>query len=367
MKAPWTRVFVPGVLLGVLAVVLAGCVARPAASNPEETAPPGGAGDYLFCFWNVENLFDDHDDHRRDPDKAYDEWFAEDEAARKLKYDHLAAVLAGLNNGRGPDIMAFAELETTERPLELLRDALNARLADKALHYTHFAWKDPHGGRTICTGVLTRLKLDADRTHLHGRRLRILEVHVEANGHDLVVIASHWTSRVSDKEGEGRDKYGDQVYGVYKAMYRANPNVDLLVCGDFNDPPDDDSVTAHLHAVGDLDRVRRSTADEPLLYNLMWPKLVALKANPQESRDFTHYHAGQKYIFDQIAVSPGMLDGQGWSCDPKSVEIVANERTTEKPPRIPFRIPWRFGNRKDTFPRGCSDHLPVTVRLRVAG
>jgi endonuclease/exonuclease/phosphatase family metal-dependent hydrolase len=372
MKNPWTRVFLPGLLLGLAALCAAGCfqVNAPPPSNPsptvEESNAPGAATDeYLFCFWNVENLFDDKNNDRNPPDKAYDEWFAEDEKARTLKYNNLAKVLTSLNNGRGPDILALAELETTERTAELLRDALNAHLKDNALHYKHIAMKDPKGGRTICNAVLSRLPLVGNKTQLHGRRLRILETHVNVNGHDLVIIASHWTSRVSDQEGEGRDKYGDQIYGVYKGMFISNPKVDFLVCGDFNDPPDDESVTAHLHAIGDLEKVKKSTKEDPLLYNVMWPKFEDLQKN-EDSRSFTHYHAAKKYIFDQIAVSPGLLDDDGWGCDPKSAEIIANEMTTEKRPRIKVPIPWRFGNRNDKFERGCSDHLPVTLRLKVA-
>ena len=39
-------------------------------------------------------------------------------------------------------------------PNDKVRDALNARLKDKALHYKSFAMKDPQGGRAICTAVL---------------------------------------------------------------------------------------------------------------------------------------------------------------------------------------------------------------------
>ena len=76
-------------------MALSGCFV---ASAPQ----PQPAEGYLFSFWNVENLFDDKVNHYRDPDKAYDEWFAEDEKARKQKYDNLARVLTGLNGGRGP-------------------------------------------------------------------------------------------------------------------------------------------------------------------------------------------------------------------------------------------------------------------------
>ena len=44
---------------------------------------------YLFCFWNVENLFDDKVNPKLEKaDKEFDEWFANDkEALAKLSDD----------------------------------------------------------------------------------------------------------------------------------------------------------------------------------------------------------------------------------------------------------------------------------------
>jgi endonuclease/exonuclease/phosphatase family metal-dependent hydrolase len=346
------RWVVPLTVLVPLLLAVAGCALPPAPA-------PGEGRNYLFCFWNTENLFDDKlNGWKVEPDKTFDRWFAEDEPARRQKYENLSRVLVGLNGGKGPDILAVAELEN-ERSAELLAEALNARLKDPALRYKNIAFKDPHGGRHIATAVLTRLPLVPDRTHLHGRRLRILEAVVKVNGKELVVLASHWTSRVSDEKGEGRAKYADQIYGTFLGMYKANPNVDVLICGDFNDNPDDPSVTEHLHAVSDEAKVRAG-GEEPYLLNLFG------KRWEEDRKEGTHYHRGKWYIFDQIVVSPGMLNPDGWQCEVKTAEIV---RTG---PNLLDRHgrPLRFGTEKDKVPlseRGSSDHLPVTVRLRVAG
>jgi hypothetical protein len=60
-------------------------------------------------------------------------------------------------------------------------------------------------------------------------------------------------------------------------------------------------------------------------------------------------------------VSPGLLDDHGWSCDPESAEVV----NSLVRPGDRQRRPWRFGSERDQFPRGYSDHFPVTVRLKV--
>jgi endonuclease/exonuclease/phosphatase family metal-dependent hydrolase len=301
----------------------------------------------LFCFWNVENLFDDREDGRvQAADKEFDAWFANDPVALKLKLQHLSDALLQLNGGKGPDILALAEVENP-RAAELLRQTLNGRLGDPSLHYQNLLMKDLDAGRHIAPAILTRLPVRGNRTQLHGRRQRILEGHVTVNGHDLIIIASHWTSRVTDKDSHNRGDYGDQIYGLYRAMARTNPAVDLLVAGDFNDPPDAASVTGHLHAY--------ETGNGDGLCDLF--------AGKDPSSFGTHYFRDHWAIFDQIVVAPGLFDTRGWSCDPASTRTI---NTLTRPGDRKHR-PWRFGSRHDRAPRGYSDHFPVTVRLMVEG
>jgi endonuclease/exonuclease/phosphatase family metal-dependent hydrolase len=324
---------------------LFGCV------EGQQVAASGMPRDYLFCFWNVENLFDDHLDGRENKgDKEFDTWFARDPAALQLKLNHLSDALIRLNGGRGPDILAVVEVET-RRAAELLTEALNRRLDNPDLAYKHVLMKDVNGGRHISPAIITRLPVRGDRTRLHGSRLRILEGHVDVDGHDLVVLASHWTARVTDEDGSHRAKYGDQLYGVFRAMATNNPAVDLLICGDFNDPPDAPSVVDHLHA----------TADRRFLTAGGAPRLLDLFGDKDAQAGFgTHYYR-KWYIFDQIVVSPGLLDREGWSCDPDSAQTV--NRLVRAGDR--HHHPWRFGGEHDRGERGYSDHFPVTVRLSV--
>src|SRR5262249_8547364 len=90
------------------------------------------AGTYLFCFWNVENLFDDVDDHRKSKgDAEFDGWLGSDKEALKHKLDHLADVLMALNDKRGPDVLGVCEVES-ERAAQMLADVLNKRLDKEA-------------------------------------------------------------------------------------------------------------------------------------------------------------------------------------------------------------------------------------------
>jgi endonuclease/exonuclease/phosphatase family metal-dependent hydrolase len=361
MLPSWCGRLLTAAVLGGLALLLAGCPGPVGFPGPDGEPLPGaqaGPGSYLFCFWNTENFFDDKDDGRRSKgDAEPDRWFATDPEALQTKLDHLCGVLLPLNNGKGPDILALAELES-ERSAELLQQALNKRLADRSLHYKNILFEPVAGGRHISTAVITRLPVEHNRTDLLDKRRRILEGRVKAAGKTLVVIASHWTSRVSDKKGAGREKYADLIYGHFKSMFLANPKVDLLVCGDFNDNPDDPSVTDHLRATGDLDAVLTAARTrEPLLFNLF--------AGPYRNGEASHFFGSRRnpkrYLFDQICVSPGMLDREGWWCHVDSARVVKQMATRDGRPN-------RFGNRRDRRPlgaRGASDHFPVTVQLSV--
>lgn len=345
--------------------VLAIGLVVPAGCNLQEPAPvsPPASGNYLFCFWNTENFFDNRvNGWRNEPDKDFDRWFSDDNAVFEQKVKNLTEVLAPLNDGRGPDILALAEVEADSRAAEALMESLNKAIKPEAAPYRHLLMKNPHGGRNIATAILTRLPVVADRTQLIGKRHRILEGHIEVEGRDLAVLATHWTSRVSDKAGEGRDKYADQIYGRFRAIHKANPDVSLLICGDFNDNPDDPSVVKHLHGTGDLNRVK-DNGDPPLLYDLF----ANLWAEKKTAGVGTHYYRGKAFCFDHLVVSPGMLNGRGsWECLVETAEIVKHRFVVPRGRNKGH--PLAFGNGKEKVPlseRGVSDHLPVTVRLHL--
>jgi hypothetical protein len=125
------------VRIGIAVLVLiAGLCFLVVYSFRHKPAPPeadkggadlSGGGTVVLCHWNMENLFDDRDDKRRQPDEEYDSWFVNDPEARKLKYQRLTEALLKLNNGVGPDIVVGNEIESY-RAAELLKDSLNANL-----------------------------------------------------------------------------------------------------------------------------------------------------------------------------------------------------------------------------------------------
>lgn len=328
--------------------------------TPPVAAPPGpgGAGSYLFCFWNVENLFDDRDDKRNNIDDPYDDAFAHDDALRRLKYDHVSDALLRMNAGAGPDVIACVEVESA-RAADLLKESLNAKIADPARRYATVAMKELSAGRHIAPCVITRVGVAPGSTRLHGGNLRVLETRLVSNGHELTVLATHWTSQLSQKGGghgeAGRERYARVIREVVTDIAGHDPAADILVCGDFNDTPDSDPVVHDLKAVGDRSRVTPSA--DPFLLDL-------LSGKPPE-RYGTLWYGGKPLIYDHVCVTPGMLDARGWGCDPDSVTVVTEGLIR---PGASRRQPWRFGNpdqKMNPSDRGYADHFPVAVRLTV--
>ena len=152
-------------------------------------------------------------------------------------------------------------------------------------------------------------------------------------------------------------------------MYKSNPNVSLLVCGDFNDNPDDASVKDHLHATGDLAGVK-AAGDPPLLYDVFAPLWAENKGKEEKEKAGTHFYRGRAFIFDHLVVSPGMVNGKGgWQCLVETAKIVTHKDRFVVPRGRNKGHPLAFGTEKEKVAlseRGVSDHLPVTVRLKLA-
>jgi endonuclease/exonuclease/phosphatase family metal-dependent hydrolase len=351
------------ILLAVGTVVAIGFVVWSATSKRERPIPIVGNGKpatVLLCAWNVENFYDDHDDANIKDD--LEDWFGNDPAAFKEKVDHLAKGLLLMNGGAGPDIACLCEVEN-ERCMTALMEALNAKLQAVGMGdrlYTHVLFKGDNTGRHFAPGILTRLNVTGDRTRKLGTRFngRILEGHINANGHELIVIAAHWTSRVSDGEDDGRRRlsYANDCYGRVNAILHENPDADIVVCGDFNDNFSDVSIQKGLRARDNAEAVRDSKGD-PLLLDLF------AKWDRNGDPPGTIHGQGKWSVFDHICVSRGLLDNNGWSCELDTAKIFAPKELRHGRVGEPFK----FGRRNQTGERGYSDHFPVTVQLHVAG
>ncbi|VTR98592.1 endonuclease/exonuclease/phosphatase family protein [Tuwongella immobilis] len=346
----------PPWVIALVLIVLAIVALVNRSNNPAEAPParPLQAGEYFFAFWNVENLYDDQDDPKLQDEM--DDWYPTDPAAWKLKLDRLAEAILAMNQNRGPDILAMVEVES-ERALEALQTTINARLKANGrdeLAYPYRLFREDNTGRRFAPAILSRVPVDNNRTRKVGgnRNGRMLVGRLEANGHELIVFPAHWTSRVSDKDGSRRMSYAESMYGEYREMVTANRNVDVLLCGDWNDDFTDPSIQQGLHGVDSAEKLR---APGDL-------RTWVLTSRFDVAKEGTLAYRNKWNVFDHLAVSPGMLDSVGWSVLPESVAIFH----TPEMRKGRLGEPRPFGDAK-TRPeeRGYSDHFPVTVILKL--
>jgi endonuclease/exonuclease/phosphatase family metal-dependent hydrolase len=349
-------------LLGTLLMTFEGCPKQEKKTDQAKELDPkpiATSNSIFFASWNVENFFDDLDDPLNDD--SDEDLFGKDPYLFNQKVERMTEVILSMNAGNGPDILVACEVESL-RALEALRDKLNQSLSTtgKSSLYQHILFKADKTGRRFAPGIITKLDVIADRTQKLGKAglTRMLEGHLLANEHELVILAAHFTSRVTDERGDKRTFYADYLYGRYRAILKSNPDADIIVCGDFNDEFKDRSIQDHLRARDD-DQAVINSVDPPLMYDL------CTRLNGRTQPPGTIYGKGKWSIFDHICISRGLFDGKGWTCDTKQTQIYTIPKMLDKNGR-PVRFEAkRTKQTKIDVGAGYSDHLPVITQLRV--
>lgn len=346
-------------LVGVAAfigVTLSSCP----ATSPKGKPTGGYTGDgkeleVSFCTWNVENFFDDKDDEMNHDES--EDFFAKNPDMFAKKVDRLSDGLLMMNGGAGPDIMALVEVESL-RCLEVLMEKLNEKLGAKGFadrKYQNILFKGDNMGRRFAPGIITRLPVIADKTKKIGARGngRILRGSVSVNDHELVIIAAHFTSRVTDDAADGKRRmsYANDCYGELNRILQAEADADVIICGDLNDEFNDKSIQEGLSATKSFDTCKDGKEK---------PRPLALFADLSgNDPPGTIFGKGKFSTFDHIFFARGLLDNKGWSGDPKTAEVFAPKEF-----RFKGKGPFRFGDGKGDV--GYSDHFPVLCKFKVA-
>ncbi|MFM1767731.1 MAG: hypothetical protein RJA22_260 [Verrucomicrobiota bacterium] len=255
-------------------------------------AAPAAAPTFRVATYNVENYLDAPAGTR--PVKA-------DDAKAKVR-ETLRALKA--------DVVAFQEMGGTNAFLEL-----RASLAAEGLEYPH--WEHVRGGDTnIHVAVLSKFPITARRPHtnesylLLGRRFQVsrgfAEVDIQVSGtYSFTLITAHLKSRRTVAEADEADMREQEALllrGLIDARLQANPSLNLVVLGDFNDVKDSKSTRAVLGrgktALFDTRPAERNGDNLP-------------NPNPRyEPRNitWTHYYGKEDSYqrIDYILLSPGL-------------------------------------------------------------
>ena len=191
------------------------------------------AGTFRIATYNVENYLDQPTESRPRVKSA--------EAKAKIRES-----IRALN----PDVLALEEMGGTNALLEL-RASLKAEGADFPF------WELVGGADTnIHVAVLSRLPIVARHPHtnevylLDGRRFHVsrgfAEVEIRAaTNFTFTLIAAHLKSRRPTPEADEAEQRLEEakiLRGIVDDHFKADPNVRLVVLGDFNDAVGSDAV-----------------------------------------------------------------------------------------------------------------------------
>ena len=167
----------------------------------------------------------------------------------------------------------------------------------------------------------------------------------------MTFIVCHWPSRAA--VSYYRERAGEQVRALTDSIRKASPDMKIIVMGDMNDDPFSPSMAKALGAKRKMEDV-----DKGDFYNPWWDVLV-------RKGQGTLMYDGKWNLFDQIVLSPGLLNRDGKK-DYSSLKYFKNEIFMRN---YLFQTEGRYkGNTKrthasGTWLNGYSDHLPVLVYL----
>lgn len=304
--------------------------------------------------WNVENLFDAIDDPVKNDTEFLpesDKFWTDAKLERKLI--NLAKVINFLNDGYGPDVIAFEEVEN----LGVLKK-LAYKLKDRDFIAAHRESPDERG---IDVGLLydrkvfdvvsiTPIKVTlptkyATRDILH---VKLIHKSTKQNFHFFV---NHWPSRRGgEKKSEpNREAAATVLRKSIDSLYSKDANSIIIALGDFNDEPTNDSFTKILKAKDfECDSKKANT-----LLNLAYKKT--------EAGEGSYLFGGQWDMIDQIVISSSLLDNNGW-------EYVCDSFNVIKPEFMVINEGNRKGGAMPTYMgtlyiEGFSDHFPVGAKF----
>ena len=317
---------------------------------------------YAVGFYNLENLFDTiHDAGKNDyeflPSGSY-HW-------NGLKYSHKLHNMARTLAKMGTDVLpgvGCAVIGVTEIENDHVLDDLTAQPELKARGYEYIHVEGPDRRGIDCAllynPALFKVRditlppyvpeLEKDSNYI---TRGFLTVTGTLAGERVAFIVNHWPSRFAT--GFYRESAARQVKVLKDSLLREDPSTKVFVMGDLNDDPTNKSVHHYLGAKGEVKDVKPGDMYNPW-YNILVKDGVG-----------TLQYNGSWNLFDQIILSPNLLDKEGKK-DYTTLKYWKNQvcrfdflfQTEGKYKGAPKRT-----TAGGVWLNGFSDHLPVCVYL----
>ena len=312
----------------------------------------------LVGFYNLENLFDTIDDPKKNdqeflPDGT-NQWNTEKYLS---KLHNMAYAISTIGTDWSPDgvaVLGLSEMENRHVLEDLVAqpeikgrnyqivhyDSPDSRGVDVALIYNPKYFK-PTSSKSYRTVVPDQPKF---------RTRDQLLVSGLFDGEMMHFIVMHWPSRAGGEKRSmpGRVAAAELCRHIADSILNDDPDAKIIMMGDFNDYPDNKTLTKHLRALGDMKNLRNGEFFNPM-YDL------------HKKGIGTNYYRDVPGVLDQTILTPALLPTDFSTYQFKNVKVHNKEFLKQhggKYNGYPFRT---FGS--GVWMDGYSDHFPVYVVL----
>ncbi len=311
-----------------------------------------------IAYYNLENLFDTIDT----PDKRDAEYLPESEKnwdteKYYTKLQNLSIVISKLGkelDPKGPALLGVSEIENRQVLEDLIRMPLLRPLNFGIVHYES---PDKRGIDVALLYQKRRFEVMESRS----ARLSIPEkddfytrdqlvVTGNLDGEKFHVLVNHWPSRSGGEKRSRplRNAAADLSRSLVDSIFEAEKDPNIIVLGDFNDDPINESLSIRLNAKGEKDKVESEELFNPM-YELYKKGIGSLAY-----RDAWN-------LFDQIIISEGLLNDKKRNYTFFKAKIFNEEFMKQKEGRYkgyPLRT-----HAGGVYLAGYSDHFPAYIFL----
>jgi hypothetical protein len=319
----------------------------------------------LIAFYNLENLFDTLDtpdvlDEEFTPGGA-NKWTGEKYLE---KLDHLAYAISRIGEDEGwkggPAVLGVAEAENRSVLEDLIRHPLLRESNYQIVHY------DSPDLRGVDVALLYRPRFfrvtssASPELVLHdekGERIFTRDQLVVSgifDGEPVHFIVCHWPSRSSGQMTTRPRRIAAATLSrhLVDSLTAIDPNSKVLLMGDLNDDPPDESLRKYLRAAPDPGKIK-----EGELYNTMYPLY-------KKGIGSINYRDGLN-LFDQIIITPSLLQKNKSTYQFYKAKVFNSAFLTQQDGQYKGYPLRSFAG--TVWQSGFSDHFPVYVLIVKGG
>ena len=306
-------------------------------------------------FWNVENFFDTKKDTIKN-----DEDFTPEGKNRwtqkrfNEKKSNLCKAIVALGEWEPPAILGFCEVENANALQELCK---NTPLAKFKYEFIHYESEDVRGidvAMIYCPDKFVPIesvpiKVNFPNSNLKTRDILFVKGIVFDND-TIGLFICHFPSKLGGSVAdENRATAAQILKNEAEKQLTENPNLPLIIMGDFNDDPHSNPIKNVLGAATNTSELQNKT-----FYNLM--------SGEMNTKGSYKYQAQWSFI-DQIMITKNLLsgdklrikNGKALVFNPDFLQVPDDKFLGTKPFRTFIGI---------RYIGGFSDHFPVYIDLK---